>query len=134
MNMTSMIFYVCPLCGNVLGTIYSSGVIPSCCGKPMQTLEPGVTDGDLEKHIPFVTKEADNTLRVRVGSIAHPMTKEHYIEWILLHTSRGNYRKVLNPGEAPETVFRLTEDERPLEVLAYCNIHRLWKMTLPPVG
>ncbi|MBO2515831.1 MAG: desulfoferrodoxin [Clostridiales bacterium] len=127
-----MIFYVCPVCGNILGTIRSSGFTPVCCGRVMQILQPDSTDGAVEKHVPVLIEEEDHTLRVKAGSLPHPMSEEHHIEWILLRTSRGNYRKVLLPGDAPETVFRLTGDEYPVEAMAYCNLHKLWKASLPP--
>ena len=31
------------------------------------------------------------------------------------------------PGEKPNVVFALTEDEKPLAVYEYCNLHGLWK-------
>ena len=64
-------------------------------------------------------------VNVNVGSINHPMEEVHWIEWVQLNTDKGSYRKVLNPGEAPNVSF-LLGDEKPLGVYAYCNLHGLW--------
>ena len=118
-------FYICEHCGNIVGMIHDSGVNPVCCGQKMTHLEAGVVEASREKHIPVVTCEG-NTVRVTVGSVAHPMTEEHSIEWVYLQTDRGGQRKNLLPGEAPELTFALA-DEKPVAVYAYCNLHGLWK-------
>jgi superoxide reductase len=82
-------------------------------------------DASLEKHVPVVSVNGDR-VTVSVGSVAHPMTPEHYIQWIYLQTEHGGQRKSLNPGEAPEVTFVLDHDQ-PLAAFAYCNLHGLWK-------
>ena len=49
---------------------------------------------------PYLTFEATdgNKISVKVGSVEHPMTEAHLIEWILLRTDKGNQRKTLAPG------------------------------------
>ena len=121
-------FYICEHCGNIVGMIHDSGVNPVCCGQKMTHLEAGVVEASREKHIPVVTVE-DNTVKVAVGSVAHPMTEEHSIEWVYLQTTKGGQRKNLLPGEAPELTFALA-DEEPVAVYAYCNLHGLWKKEL----
>jgi superoxide reductase len=91
----------------------------------MTKLEAGVVDASREKHVPAVTVE-DNTVKVAIGSVAHPMTEEHSINWVYLQTDRGGQRKNLNPGDAPEVTFAIA-DEKPIAVYAYCNLHGLWK-------
>jgi superoxide reductase len=54
------------------------------------------------------------------------MLDEHWIQWVYLETDKGGHRKVLNPGEKPNVVFALTEDEKPIAVYEYCNLHGLW--------
>ncbi|MBQ8599773.1 MAG: desulfoferrodoxin [Clostridia bacterium] len=118
-------FYRCEHCGNLVGMIHDAGVPLMCCGQKMTHLDPGTTDGAVEKHLPVVTADG-NTVRVEVGAVAHPMTKEHSIEWIYLQTTKGGQRKVLNPEETPVATFALS-DEDPIAVYAYCNLHGLWK-------
>ena len=121
-------FYICEHCGNLIGMIHNAGVPMKCCGQNMKMLEPGVVEASHEKHIPVVTVEG-NTVKVEIGSVAHPMTEEHSIEWVYLQTCRGGQRKSLKPGEAPVVTFALA-DETPCAVYAYCNLHGLWKTDL----
>ena len=121
-------FYICEHCGNLIGMIHNAGVPMKCCGQNMKMLEPGVVEASHEKHIPVVTVEG-NTVKVEIGSVAHPMTEEHSIEWVYLQTCRGGQRKSLKPGDAPVVTFALA-DETPCAVYAYCNLHGLWKTDL----
>ncbi len=122
-----MKFYRCELCGNEFVTIHDSGVNPVCCGRPMVELVANSKENvALEKHVPVV-EEKDGKVIVKVGSVAHPMLPEHHIEWIFLLTDQGSKTKKLHPGEAPEAIFSLNENEIVLEAYAYCNLHGLWK-------
>ncbi len=118
-------FYVCEHCGNLIGMIHDAGVTPVCCGQKMTALEAGTVEASREKHIPVVTVEG-NTVKVTVGSVLHPMTAEHSIEWVYLQTDRGGQRKNLAPDTAPEVTFALA-DEKPIAVYAWCNLHGLWR-------
>ena len=121
-----MKMYVCPICGNIVARVYNSGVPVVCCGKPMEEIIPGTTDAAAEKHIP-VFEVKDNTVLVTVGSVEHPMTEEHYIEWVSLQTKFGNQRKALKPNTPPAVCFALCEGDEVEAVFAYCNLHSLWK-------
>ncbi len=118
-------FYICEHCGNIIGLIRNAGVPMMCCGQKMTLLEPGTVEASHEKHIPVATVEG-NTVKVEIGSVAHPMTEEHKIEWVYLQTNRGGQRKCLCVDGAPSVTFALA-DETPVAVYAYCNLHGLWK-------
>ena len=118
-------FFVCNHCGNMIGLLHDAGVPMMCCGEKMVELVPNTTDAAQEKHVPVATVEG-NKVVVNVGSVDHPMLDEHWIQWVYLETDKGGHRKVLNPGEKPNVVFALTEDEKPLAVYEYCNLHGLW--------
>lgn len=121
-----MEFYRCKKCGQIIAIVKTTGVPVICCGEPMEKLVPGSVDASLEKHVP-VFDVKDNTVHVTVGSIDHPMTKEHFIEWIALQTKFGNQRKVLKPGDEPKACFAMCEGDAIEAVMAYCNLHGLWK-------
>jgi superoxide reductase len=87
-------------------------------------LEENSVDAALEKHVPVIEK-IDGGVKVKVGSVEHPMTPEHYIQWIEVHTENKIYRKYLKPGEKPEATFKL--DEKVVMAREYCNLHGLWK-------
>ena len=121
-------FYICPHCGNTVEMVHDAGVKPFCCGQKMNELIPNTVDASGEKHIPAV-KVGEGVVEVNVGSVDHPMADVHWIEWVQLVTDKGSYRKWLNPGEAPNVKFLLSE-EKPVAVYAYCNLHGLWKTEL----
>jgi len=107
--------------------VRESGVPMMCCGQKMTELVPGTSDGAAEKHVP--SYEVDGYLvNVTVGSVEHPMTEEHYIEWIAIETEKGAQRKTLKPGDKPSLVFALSDDDKLDAVYAYCNLHGLWKI------
>ena len=119
-------FYICKHCGNIIAKVKDSGVPVVCCGEPMQQLVAGSVDAAHEKHVPVWTAENGKVV-VSVGSAAHPMTAEHYIEWVALQTKQGNQRKALHPGEEPRVCFSVCEGDEVEAVYAYCNLHGLWK-------
>jgi len=121
-------FYLCEHCGNLVGMIHDAGVPLVCCGQKMTKLEPGTVEASVEKHLPVVTVDGDS-VTVAVGSVLHPMTEEHSIQWVYLQTDCGGQRKSLLPGSEPTVTFALT-NEKPLAVYAYCNLHGLWKQDI----
>jgi superoxide reductase len=122
-------FYVCKKCGNLVGMIHASGAKMVCCGEEMTELIPNTVDASKEKHVPVVTVSG-NTVTVKIGSVEHPMTEEHYIQWVYLETSQGGQRKAFKPGDKPEVSFSLTADDKAIAAYAYCNLHGLWKTAI----
>ena len=84
------------------------------------------TDAAKEKHVPVVTKKC-KTVKVDVGSVAHPMTEEHLIEWVALETEQGFQIKHLKPAAEPVVTFTLADGDKAVAVYAFCNLHGLWK-------
>ena len=119
-------FFKCNVCGQVITKAKCSGLAVSCCGKPMQELIAGTVDASLEKHVP-VYEINENVLTVKVGSVTHPMTEEHYIAFIAVQTDKNVLIKKLTYKDAPEATFALLKDEKVLEVYEYCNLHGFWK-------
>ena len=117
-------FYICEHCGNLIGMIHDAGVPVICCGQKMTPLVPNTVEASGEKHLPVVSVQ-DGVVSVAVGSVAHPMIPEHYIQWVYLQTEKGGQRKALKPGDAPEVKFWLGDD-KPVAAYAYCNLHGLW--------
>ena len=121
-----MKFYKCEICGKIVAMVKETPVDTMCCGQAMRELIPGTTDGAAEKHVPVYTLEG-NTVKVKVGSVEHPMTDAHHIEWIAIETENGNQRKELKPGDKPEATFALVPRDKVRNVYEYCNLHGLWK-------
>ena len=116
-------------CETIVELINSCNEVPSCCGEPMRELKANTTDAAQEKHVPEVSIEG-NLVKVKVGSVEHPMTEEHHIAFIYLETENGVARKDLDHTGKPEAVFALAEGEKPVAVYEYCNLHGLWKKEL----
>ena len=120
-------FYKCLHCGNVIKKVVDSKVPVVCCGEKMQELIPGTVDASVEKHLPVVTVLDETTIKVEVGSVAHPMLPEHHIAFIYVETENGGIRVDLK--DKPEAVISLG-NERAVAVYEYCNLHGLWKTEL----
>ena len=119
-------FLVCRHCGNIAAMIRDKGVPVYCCGEKMQELIPGITEASGEKHVPVYEVEG-NTVHVTVGSVEHPMTPEHYIEWICLQTKYGSQHRKLEPNTYPSACFALCDGDTVEAVYAFCNLHSLWQ-------
>lgn len=119
----------CKKCGLVLEVevpCNSECGTPICCGENMVILEAKTADSTVEKHVPIADPAVSEGACIRVGSVPHPMTGEHYIQWI--DVINGDYvnRKFLNPGEEPAASF-WTQLKPGMTLREYCNIHGLWK-------
>lgn len=118
--------YYCEVCKMVTEVVTEGFGSLVCCGKPMEKLEEKTADVTTEKHVPFI-QELENGYLVKVGqNAAHPMTDEHHIGWIELIVDGVVLRKELNPGDAPEALFKV-EKGNVVSAREYCNLHGLWK-------
>lgn len=119
-------FYKCAHCGNIVEMIENKGVPILCCGEPMKEIIANTTEAATEKHIPVVTTK-DNVVEVVVGSVEHPMSEEHLIQWVVVETTNQVLRQSLTATDAPKATFVLAPGEKVVAVYEYCNLHGLWK-------
>ncbi len=118
--------YKCEICGNVVSVIEAHEGELVCCGQPMKLLEEKTAEQEgKEKHVPIIEIDGNKVI-VKVGSVPHPMEKEHYIEFIQI-IKDGNIviGKRLKPGDEPKAEFCL-EDTKNLKARELCNVHGLW--------
>ncbi len=148
------LFYRCEKCGNFITFVGDkTACTPKCCGEPMTKLIAKTVDSEyiagtgqpapegmgqgipekvetpalvesIRKHVPDVTVDGEAVL-VIVGSILHPMTEDHYIQFIHLETENGGQFRFLKPDSEPKAVFHLA-GEKPVAVYEYCTKHGLW--------
>ncbi len=119
--------YKCNICGNIVEVLHPGQGELICCGQPMEKMEEKNKDEGQEKHVPVVEKTATG-IKIKVGSIPHPMEEEHFIEWIELIVGDKIYRKFLKPGQAPEAMFEVeVTDVKEILAREYCNVHGLWQ-------
>jgi len=116
--------YRCNICGNIVEVLRSGVGELVCCGQPMELLKEKSEDVGKEKHVPVIEK-TETGVRVRVGSVPHPMEENHYIEWIEIIADGKVYREFLKPGGKPEAEFEVKAEK--IEAREYCSLHDLWK-------
>jgi superoxide reductase len=116
--------YKCEGCGNIIEVIHGGEGGLVCCDQPMKLLDAKTADQGKEKHVPAIERVAGG-VKVKVGSIPHPMEEKHFIEWIEVIADGKAYRQFLEPGQAPEAVFAIQAEV--LTAREYCNLHGLWK-------
>lgn len=119
--------YKCSVCGNIVSVIEAHEGELVCCGKEMDILEPKSKEEEgKEKHVPVIEK-IENGIKVKVGSIPHPMQDEHYIELIQLIREDGVVMgKRLGPNDKPEAEFCCIADTKDLKARILCNVHGIW--------
>ena len=117
--------YKCMICGNIVEVLHGGDGELVCCGEPMKNLtaKTAAEEGK-EKHVPVIEKVAGG-IKVKVGSVPHPMEEKHFIEWIQVLADGISYRKFLKPGDKPQAEFEIKADK--IQSREYCNIHGLWK-------
>lgn len=107
--------------GNIVEILNPGEVI---C-ESFQLLNENSTDAATEKHVPVIEK-IEGGYRVTVGSVEHPMTEAHFIQWIELITENNEVlRKYLEPTDKPVAEF-LTNAKQ-VYAREYCNLHGLWR-------
>jgi superoxide reductase len=119
--------YRCRHCGNIVDVLHDGNGTLVCCGEPMQLLEEKTAKEEgKEKHVPVIEKIADG-VKVKVGSVEHPMTAEHFIEFIQIIADGKTYTQYLKPTDKPEATFCISAKK--ITARSYCNLHGLWKST-----
>lgn len=66
--------YKCMVCGNIVEVFHGGVGELVCCGQPMENLVAKTADEGKEKHVPVIEK-IDGGFKVKVGSVAHPMSE-----------------------------------------------------------
>ncbi|MDQ0202435.1 desulfoferrodoxin family protein [Pectinatus haikarae] len=140
--MKDLLIYKCEVCGYILevidlgkkqliesGTSFARTITVAdakliCCGKPMTLVQANSVDASNEKHVPII-EFGNDTAVVKVGSISHPMTPEHFIKWITILYGDRIQRVELEPGDTPEASFHIGNESN-VKAYAYCNLHGLW--------
>jgi len=117
--------YHCAICGNVVEVLSAHADALVCCGEPMNLLKENSVDAAKEKHVPVI-EDLGGSIKVKIGSVPHPMEEKHYIVMIEVLTEKKVLRHELAPGDLPEAVFPVKATDV-LYAREYCNLHGLWK-------
>ena len=117
-NMKKSVFYVCPICGNVICSVGEISV--SCCGTELPPLLP--EEPDLEHQI--CASESDGEIFVTLG---HEMSREHHISFIAYVADARAELVKLYPEQSAEARFARRGGGR---LFAFCNRHGLFKVKI----
>lgn len=118
-------FYVCKTCKKVIGLINDTKVPTMCCGEEMEALKANAEDAAVEKHVPvYEVDKEEGEIVIKVGSVEHPMEKDHYIMWIAQVTDSSTTRVQLFPEQGATVRMKYIKGAT---IYAYCNKHGLWK-------
>ena len=117
--------YKCNICGNIVQVLLDGAGELVCCGEVMELLEAKTVDAGGEKHVPVISNNAEGYSVVKVGSEPHPMTDEHYIQFIETQSNDKSkiYIEFLKPNQEPKIQTSIDV----CKALEYCNIHGLWE-------
>ena len=117
-NLRRMGFYVCPVCGNVITAVGKGSF--SCCGIPLPVQEAQPEDNAHTITVEPVEDEICVT-------IAHPMTKSHYISFIAWVSNDRAELVKLYPEQDITVRFKKRGHGT---VYAYCNRDGLFSRRL----
>lgn len=121
--------YKCEVCGNLVQVLLSGGGELVCCGKPMTYLNPQDKSDEMleEKHVPIFIHDESGKEFIQVGSTLHPMSEEHYIQFIETISEDKNKIELqyFSPNSKP--VMEVDKFANSHCALGYCNIHGLWE-------
>jgi superoxide reductase len=116
--------FKCGICGAIVEVLHEGKGQLVCCKQPMKVMKENTVDASKEKHVPVIEKTKKG-VKVKVGSAAHPMEDDHFIEWIELLSEGRVCRKYLGPDDAPEAEFEVQGDD--VSAREYCSLHGLWR-------
>lgn len=122
-----MKFYINKTTKEIIEVVLGNDTTFTSEGDEMVELKANSTDAAGEKHVPVITVNG-NKVHVVVGSVIHPMTEEHSIQFIALETKQGVQRKALLSTDQPVSDFVLAEGDEVIAAYEYCNLHGLWKV------
>ena len=120
-NMLRSVFYVCPICGNVVHAMGEGSF--ACCGVQMlpQEAEDAATD---DSHT-FGVERIENDWFI---TLDHPMTKQHHISFVALVTSSEIHLRKLYPEQAIEARLPIRGSGW---LYLHCNRHGLFRIRTP---
>ncbi|NTV51998.1 MAG: hypothetical protein HGA76_03140 [Candidatus Firestonebacteria bacterium] len=133
--------FVCSVCGHI-----EFGAAPQACpvcfaaqdkfADTPDAIKPSEKEGK-EKHVPVlvVAKQCGlipgvcQDVHIKVGSVPHPMTVEHSIQWIDVYLNRvfvARYHLTPASLQAAVGVHFKDDQKGKVAVVEHCNLHGNW--------
>jgi superoxide reductase len=133
-------FFVCDVCGHI-----EFGAAPETCPvcfaakehfkEDANAIKPAEKEGK-EKHVPVIVASKScglipgvcQDIHIKVGSVPHPMTPEHLIQWIDIYLDhKFAARYMLTPQlQAAVSVHLKSEAKGTFTAIEHCNVHGTW--------
>ena len=116
--------YKCRVCQNVVEVVREGIGELVCCNEPMLHLTENTEEtAAKEKHVPVFE---DN--KIKVGSLPHPMTEEHHIQFIEAISPDRKYiiRKYLAANEEASMDINYDYGKDSFIMREWCNLHGVW--------
>jgi superoxide reductase len=117
--------YKCSLCGNLVESLWDGEPDIVCCGQPMDKLTANTVDASKEKHVPVIERNG-NKVKVKIGSVPHPMEDKHYILFVEVLAGDKTYRQDFKPGDTVAEAEFDIDAAVPVKAREFCNLHGLW--------
>jgi len=119
--------YKCRHCGMVVQVLIAGEGDLVCCGDRMNRMEMNESETELyEKHIPVFEDKDDRTI-IKVGSVPHPMTEEHHIEFIEVLSEDKSWLKIKFLKHDEPAIMEVSKKYNANCAVEYCNIHGFYK-------
>lgn len=117
-NMKKTVFYVCPVCGNIIQSVGTGAF--SCCGIRLPELEPEAAEGEHD----IAVELSDGAYFITMD---HPMTKSHYISFLCYVTADRAELVKLYPEQNAAVRFQKRGHGY---LYAYCNRHGFFRISI----
>jgi superoxide reductase len=117
--------YKCAVCGNIVESLWNGKPDLICCNQVMKKLEANTVDASKEKHVPVIERNG-KVVKVKVGSVPHPMAKEHYILFVEILAGNQVLRHDFKEGDTVAEATFLVEENVAVTAREFCNQHGLW--------
>ncbi len=114
-NMRKTVFYVCPVCGNIIAAAGQGSF--SCCGITLPPLEAESADADHDINIEIIDGEY-------YISSDHEMSKQHFISFIAF--AAGDRVDIVKMYPQQDVSARIRKSGHGIFYM-YCNRHGLYK-------
>ena len=118
-------FYKCEICGTIIQVFHRGDGELVCCGHPMKLLQAKTSEDETglqEKHVPMFREN-----KIIVGSVPHPMTPEHHIEFIEGISDDKKHLSITFLDNTEPAEAQLCPENDASCAIEYCNLHGLWK-------
>jgi superoxide reductase len=134
-----MTLFACQVCGQIEFSLPAKAC-PVCHSSDYREETNPVKDSTLEgneKHVPVIiitsvcgiAPDTCRDIHIKIGSIIHPMTEDHWIKWIDTYVNRRHQARYMMSPQSMQPIISLhlkKEAVGTVTVVECCNKHGRW--------